>query len=148
MRRATWLCTLAVLSSACATHRAYPNGLECGNRSPILLVAQAIPSASAVPCLDGLPRGFSTAETIIERDRVSARIRTDDDQNTALLTFKASCLGGAHASTELEVGCVSWTFDAALDQVERQMLIGAVVLVTREAIQADVRDGFIEDTDL
>lgn len=138
---------VVIVAASCATDHAYPDGIACGNRSPVLLMAQAVPTADAVPCLDGLPAGFSHADTTIRAGHISASVRADRN-GTATLTFEETCEPGANSIIERRGGCLSWEFAEAVPFEVREELETLVVFVTRADIQVAVRDGFLEDAEL
>ncbi len=148
-RRAILAAILAALiTTACATGDAYPDGLSCGRRSPALLMTQAIPTSDAVPCLDDLPDGFTQSDATIRAGHVSVTLLSDRHGTAATLIFEDACRSGADAVTLREGGCVSWDFAADIDDQVRQELEALVLWTTRAEIQADVRAGFIEDAEL
>lgn len=148
--RRTILVVMAVVivATSCATNHAYPDGIACGNRSPVLLMAQAVPTTDAVPCLDELPAGFSHADTTIRDGHIRASLRSDRNGTAATLTFEETCQPGADSTIERSGGCLSWEFADAVPFEVREELQTLVVFITRADIQADVRDGFIEDAEL
>ncbi|MDQ4133206.1 MAG: phosphatase PAP2 family protein [Actinomycetota bacterium] len=65
---------------------------ECGTGSSVILMAQAVPSASAVPCIDSLPAGWSFARANIHNG--SARFSLDSDRagsKAVSVTLAADC---------------------------------------------------------
>jgi hypothetical protein len=42
---------------------------ECSTSSTVILMAQAVPSASAIPCIDSLPAGWSFGEATVHSGR-------------------------------------------------------------------------------
>ncbi len=66
--------------------------LECGQLPPMWLQAQAVPSASLVPCVESLPAGWSFAQANVERGE-------------AVLTFDHDRGGDSALVARLRSGC-------------------------------------------
>ena len=75
----------------------YVNTVGCESREPLWLMAQAVPSASLVPCVPVLPVGWTLADVKVQDGR--ARISFDTDRAGAaavVVELTASCeLAGA-----------------------------------------------------
>jgi tRNA A-37 threonylcarbamoyl transferase component Bud32/membrane-associated phospholipid phosphatase len=73
------------------------SAVGCDSREPLWLMAQAVPSASLVPCLQNLPAGWTLADVKVQDGR--ARISFDTDRAGAaavVMELTASCdLAGA-----------------------------------------------------
>jgi tRNA A-37 threonylcarbamoyl transferase component Bud32 len=55
-----------------------PGGADCGTNDVMILMAQAVPSASSVPCVASLPAGWKLDTIEVERDR--GEFSLDSDQ--------------------------------------------------------------------
>jgi hypothetical protein len=75
----------------------YARDVDCDSREPLWLMAQAVPSASLVPCVPLLPVGWTLADVKVQDGR--ARISFDTDRAGAaavVVELTASCdLAGA-----------------------------------------------------
>lgn len=149
-RLSTLAATVALVAASCATHHGFARDeIRCGQRSPFLLMAQAIPTAEAVPCLHQLPTGVTLEETTIRDGHVQLDFRSDRyGRSAATLTFEAICRLDAAVTIPASGGCLSWDFSPDLPRDVATELQAQVGLVSREQIQADVRDGFIKDAEL
>ncbi len=82
------------------------SGVGCDSREPLWLMAQAVPSASLVPCVQLLPVGWTLAAVKVQDGR--AHISFDTDRaGTAAVTVEltASCdLAGATEVTSEQSG--------------------------------------------
>jgi len=75
----------------------YTSNLDCTRQEPLWLMAQAVPSASLVPCVQLLPVGWTLADVLVQDGR--ARITFDNDRvgkGVVVVELAASCdLAGA-----------------------------------------------------
>jgi hypothetical protein len=80
--------------------------VDCESREPLWLMAQAVPSASLVPCVQLLPVGWTLAAVKVQDGR--ARISVDTDRAGAaavVVELTASCdLAGATEVTSEQSG--------------------------------------------
>ena len=138
MKRASSIVVLiALLGAACSAQDALtiPN---CSGEGPVLIMAQSVPTASQIPCLDGLPEGWSFAHGDISES--GSRFTFDSDRagdDAAVLSLRSSCEVGdavsirtdwaaidgydrnialdpsfrAERSYVFDGGCVQWHFD-------------------------------------
>jgi len=82
----------------------------CGNGRAMQLMAQAVPSATRLPCVEALPIGWgvSTAETV--KDKAIFAVGVGGSGDTVTVTLTASC-PEAIAGTQqipIEGGCVTY----------------------------------------
>jgi tRNA A-37 threonylcarbamoyl transferase component Bud32/membrane-associated phospholipid phosphatase len=69
--------------------------LRCAPHEPILLMAQSVPTASLVPCIENLPAGWSLDDVVVGNDR-SRFTLTSDRGGVLVVELTASCdLAGA-----------------------------------------------------
>jgi tRNA A-37 threonylcarbamoyl transferase component Bud32 len=70
-------------------------GLRCAPHEPLLLMAQSVPTASLVPCIENLPAGWSLGDMVVGNDR-SRFVMTSDRGGVLAVELAASCdLAGA-----------------------------------------------------
>ena len=68
------------------------SGLECSELAPMWLQAQAVPSASLVPCAGSLPAGWSLAQANVHRGEASLTFDHDRAGDGALVArLRARC---------------------------------------------------------
>jgi len=138
VRRAGILIAVAaLLAAACAAQDSLTLP-DCSGEGPVLIMAQSVPTASQIPCLNGLPEGWSFAHGDISESG-SAFIFDSDraGDDAAVLSFGDSCDVGdairfehswpdiegydrniavdpsfrAERSYVFDGGCVRWSFD-------------------------------------
>jgi hypothetical protein len=64
------LVVVAIASAGCGSDLATPAGVpECEPSGELVIIAQAVPSATLVPCIDTLPIGWEFAGMDVRRDR-------------------------------------------------------------------------------
>jgi tRNA A-37 threonylcarbamoyl transferase component Bud32/membrane-associated phospholipid phosphatase len=70
-------------------------GLRCVPHEPLVLMAQSVPTASLVPCIEILPAGWTLGDVVVGNDR--SRFTVDSDRGGVLVVeLAASCdLAGA-----------------------------------------------------
>jgi membrane-associated phospholipid phosphatase/tRNA A-37 threonylcarbamoyl transferase component Bud32 len=80
--------------------------VDCGHLEPLWLMAQSVPSASLVPCVQVLPVGWSVAEVAVNNGRSLITLDHDRGGNAAVvITLTASCdLTGATEVTSEQPG--------------------------------------------
>jgi membrane-associated phospholipid phosphatase/tRNA A-37 threonylcarbamoyl transferase component Bud32 len=96
--------TLAVLAASLfivvqATHLLSPvqdlpiaKPPECGTSSTVILMAQAVPSASAVPCIDVLPAGWTFGQAVVHNGRGRFWLNSDQAGHRAVVvTLSHAC---------------------------------------------------------
>jgi hypothetical protein len=134
--------------------------VNCGHLEPLWLMAQSVPSASLVPCVQLLPVGWSVAEVAVNNGRSVITLDHDRGGRAALvvrLTAAAACdLAGAkkvssevprasrwsRASDNTRIytfagGCVTQRFSAAAPSAPRMSDTAAteVGFITREDLR-------------
>jgi hypothetical protein len=68
------------------------HALDCGRLEPLWLEAQAVPSASLVPCVRSLPAGWSVAEVAVNDGRSVVTLNHDRAGSSAVvLRLTAAC---------------------------------------------------------
>ncbi len=172
--RAAWaIAVVPIVVAACAVEEALPPP-SCADGGSALLVAQSVPTASQIPCLDRLPDGWDV--TSVSVDQSGTVVRFDSDRaggGAATLRVEAACdvSGAVSAPSELSGaarydridrlepgfrarryyvfpgGCVSWTFDFDDDaSATESVAIGeALSLVSRRALNDSIRESFIDE---
>jgi tRNA A-37 threonylcarbamoyl transferase component Bud32 len=82
------------------------NDLGCGDLEPLWLMAQSVPSASLVPCVQFLPAGWSVAEVAVNNGRSVITLDHDRAGKRALVVrLTAACdLAGATEVTSEQSG--------------------------------------------
>jgi tRNA A-37 threonylcarbamoyl transferase component Bud32 len=75
--------------------------LRCAPHEPLLLVAQSVPTASLVPCVENLPAGWSLGDVVVGNDR-SRFTMTSDRGGVLVVDLTASCdlTGAAEVTSE------------------------------------------------
>lgn len=162
---------LLAATTACST-RELLDAPRCQGGSSII-ATQSVPTAELIPCFNRLPEGwsYSTVDideggTVVELDSDragtgAATLRFDDSCSIGDAVQVPSDLDGAdrfdfverlepgfRARTYylFEGGCVSWRFDFDNDAsaTESVAIEGAVMLVSRDDIDANIRETFID----
>ncbi len=161
------------LLGACSVEEAVPVPY-CEGSDSALIVAQSVPSADLVPCLAGLPAGWDADEVIINQNGTVVRMDSDRaGLGSARLHFGTTCnLGeavsvpsdqdGAEAFEYIEQidpgfraqryylfsgGCVWWVFefDAGASATHSIELQDQLVLISRQAVNENIRQVFIDE---
>jgi membrane-associated phospholipid phosphatase/tRNA A-37 threonylcarbamoyl transferase component Bud32 len=76
---------------------------ECGAHSTVLVMAQAVPSATRVPCLDALPSGWRFGQADVRDGFASFSLRSDQSGPRAVrvtLTARCDVTGQSQISTD------------------------------------------------
>lgn len=172
-RRLALALTVSVAAVACSVEQVMP-APDCAEGGSALIVAQSVPSASLVPCLESLPEGWVVATVRIDQD--GTRVALDSDRagvGAAVLRLEAECdtAGAVSSPSELEGaerfdliervdpsfrasrfyrfpgGCVWWSFDFDRDaSATESVAIGEVLgLVPRDALNENIRETFIDE---
>ena len=78
--------------------------LPCAPHEPLVLMAQSVPTASLVPCVELLPAGWTLGDVVVGNDR--SRFTLTSDRGGVLVTeLTASCdLAGAAELTSEQPG--------------------------------------------
>jgi hypothetical protein len=174
--RAAWgIAIVAVLvgAVACSVEEALP-APDCVEGDSALIVAQSVPSAEFVPCLDPLPDGWTVDTVSIDQD--GTVIRFDSDRagsGAAELRYAGTCdvhdavavpseIDGAARFDRPERlepgfreqrfyvftgGCVWWEFDfvAGASATLSVGLGDGLELVSRAALNESIRESFIDE---
>ena len=140
----------------------------CGTGDVMVLMAQAVPTAEAVPCIDSFPAGWKGDDVVIERDRGRFRLEAPGHQVEVTLRPPEDCsIEGATEIPSDEVGMRRYervrqlppdvrvtrtylseggcaTYDFAFDDVATASLVGqldsALRLQPRHELVAEVED--------
>jgi tRNA A-37 threonylcarbamoyl transferase component Bud32 len=116
---------------------------SCGTGTTMQLMAQSVPTAARVPCVEEVPIGWSTDTSTIVRDKAVFLLTTNSSSGTVTVTFALECPPSPDASTRVlpvEGGCVTYetnvpegtpgvpSFDpgGGLSFVDRQEIVDAV----------------------
>lgn len=163
----------AGLLSACAIEDSIP-APSCSTGGSHLIIAQSVPTASQVPCLDFLPTGWTVSQVSVNQDR--SVITLDSDRagsGAAVLRLDASCdvTDAISAPSEFpsaerfdhverlapgfradrfyvfDGGCVSWSFDFDEDASATEAIaVGdALGLVSRKELNDGLRETFVDE---
>jgi hypothetical protein len=164
--------SFALAASACSVEEVLPLP-NCVNGDSALIVAQSVPTAEWVPCLESLPPGWEKSTMNVNED--GTVITFDSDRagsNAAVGRFFETCdLGEAvqvrseHESAErfefvervtpgfrarrfyvFEGGCASWEFDFD-DGAPAALsieLVDAFTLYSRAELNEGIRSSFID----
>ena len=163
---AVTLCAAALVSSCGIEERARP---DCEDRyvDTLVVMAQSVPSAELVPCLDALPAGWSFVET--ESDQDGSEMVLDSDRGgmrALVVTLHERCdhrgadqvpsdepgtrryeriraLAPSYSSVryyEFEGGCVVYDFDLGADRVSSLVNEASLMLgfVSRDELHDQV----------
>jgi membrane-associated phospholipid phosphatase/tRNA A-37 threonylcarbamoyl transferase component Bud32 len=77
----------------------YADALPCTDPEPLWLIAQSVPTASAVPCVRSLPAGWTVAHVTVTRGRSTLTFDHDRAGAGAMVaTFSARCDPGGAAA--------------------------------------------------
>jgi hypothetical protein len=167
--------TFAVTAAAtgCSVEQTLPPP-DCEEGGTGLIVAQSVPTASQIPCLLTLPTGWSVtrvkvnenhSEVVFNSDRAgddAATMRLDDGCDVRHTVSAPSDLPAADRYDYVERlqpsfrgeryyvfpgGCVWWrfAFDSGASATEAVAITEALLLVSREDLQRNVRDSFIDE---
>lgn len=92
MRRTlVFVLAVGLAASACSVEEQI-GAPSCFGDGPVLIVAQSVPGASLIPCLDSLPAGWVVASTVIDQD--GSVVRFDSDRagaGAARLSYAETC---------------------------------------------------------
>jgi tRNA A-37 threonylcarbamoyl transferase component Bud32 len=83
---------------------------NCGTGRTMQLMAQAVPTATQLPCIDDLPLGWGTEQASIVRDRATFTVGIGSDlTNPVIVTLAATCPTDTSLQTiPVEGGCVTY----------------------------------------
>jgi tRNA A-37 threonylcarbamoyl transferase component Bud32 len=144
-----------------------PDPPGCGPDSTAVLSAQAVPSATTVPCVLGLPSGWHSEGGTVRTGESRFSLTTgEQERRIVTVTLAGTCdpAGARSVATDepgterfdddgspaqdprrfyrFAGGCVTYEFstDVASDRELRNLADAALGFVTRERVAADVRD--------
>jgi tRNA A-37 threonylcarbamoyl transferase component Bud32 len=83
---------------------------DCGTSRTMQLMAQAVPTATQLPCIDDLPLGWGTEQASVVNDRATFTVGIGSDlTNAVVVTLVASCpTDGSVQTLPVEGGCVTY----------------------------------------
>jgi len=115
---------------------------DCGTTRTMQLMAQAVPTATQLPCIDDLPLGWGTEQASVVKDKAIFTVGIGSDlTNAVVVTLTATCPTDASAQTiPVDGGCVTYalppgtepgsvpSFDdgGGLRLMDRSELVGSV----------------------
>ena len=164
---------LGLVAAACSVEHALPVP-DCQRGESALIVAQSVPTADFVPCLDPLPTGWVADTTKIDQDGTVIRLSSDRaGAGAASLHYAETCEVGEAVSVPSDQegaeafeyveriehgfradrhyvfagGCVWWEFDFDADASATLSieLQDRLTLVTREFLNESIRENFIDE---
>lgn len=172
-RAAALALTASLVAAGCSIEQATP-APDCAEGGAGLIVAQSVPSASMIPCLEPLPEGWSVAAVRVDQDGTMVTFDSDRaGDGAAILRLEPDCdasgavsspsdIEGAERSDLIERvdpsfrasrfyrfpgGCVSWSFDfdRGASATESVAIGDTLELVSRDAINENIRETFIDE---
>jgi hypothetical protein len=149
-----------------------PPSCETGGSG--LIVAQSVPSATQIPCLTGMPAGWSVSTVKVNEHHSVVTLDSDRaGDGAAVLRFEDACdvSDAVSAPSELplaerydaieqvrpsfraqrfyvfEGGCVYWAFDfdAGVSATESVAIGDALALVSRADLQRSISETFLDE---
>ncbi len=83
---------------------------DCGTSRTMQLMAQAVPTAAQLPCIDDLPLGWGTEQASVVNDKATFTVGIGSDlTNAVVVTLAATCPTDASVQTiPVEGGCVTY----------------------------------------
>ncbi len=176
LRRRATAATLLIAGAlgACSVEQTVPPPY-CERAGSGLIVAQSVPAATQVPCLDDLPAGWSVATVRVNEHHTVITMDSDRaGDGAATLRFEQACDvdDAASAPSDLppaerydaieqvrpsfkaerfylfEGGCVSWTFafDRGVSATQSVAVGESLVLFSRASLQQQIDEQFVEET--
>jgi hypothetical protein len=118
----------------------------CGTDRTMLLMAQAVPSADQLPCLDVTPLGWQVLSTSVLRDRATFVLGVDAEEPLVEVVLTRECATAeadpSATFTEVEGGCVRYTEHVpdGLEPVPSFDRGGGLSYVPRDRLAAYVQD--------
>lgn len=157
----------SVASTGCSVRDTLPAPV-CGPDSSVIIVAQSVPTASYVPCLGPMPPGWSVTTVEVNQDHSVIMLDSElAGQEAAVLRLDEDCpvVGAASLSTDSNRlarrhvidrtsssfrattyyrfvgGCVTlaFDFDRGVSAAQAEALEDALVLITRDEFNEDIR---------
>lgn len=164
---------LLLVTWGCAVDEVLP-APDCREGSSILIVAQSVPDAHLVPCLEPMPEGWSVSAVAV--DQSETKIRLDSDRagdGAAVLSFRSSCdiseatavasdISQAERFDEIRRlepgfravrsyvfpgGCISWTFDFddEASATESVAIGSSLSVVSRRELNERLHASFLDE---
>jgi len=83
---------------------------DCGTSRTMQLMAQAVPTATQLPCIDDLPVGWGTEQASVVNDKATFTVGVGSDlTNAVVVTLVETCPTDASVQTiPVEGGCVTY----------------------------------------
>ena len=83
---------------------------DCGTTRTMQLMAQAVPTATQLPCIDHLPLGWGTEQASVVKDKALFTVGIGSDlTNAVVVTLVATCPTDASVQTiPVDGGCVTY----------------------------------------
>jgi hypothetical protein len=82
-----------------------PDVPECGTSDLMVLMAQSVPTAPAIPCVSSFPAGWEASEVTVKHDRSRFRLEADDHRVEVTLQRPQACdVTGAKEVPSEELG--------------------------------------------
>jgi len=91
VKAARALAALVLLGAGLAGCAAVDTTPRCEPTQRLGLLAQAVPSASYVPCIDDLPAGWSFHDLDVDDDGASFELRSDRSSRPVVVRFAETC---------------------------------------------------------
>jgi hypothetical protein len=91
---------------------------SCGDGTTMQLMAQAVPTATRVPCIDDVPIGWSVDTSTIVRDKAVFTLNMSSATEMVTVTLEATCSATPDASTQVQQidgGCVTYETNASAE---------------------------------
>jgi hypothetical protein len=101
---------------------------ECGTEDVMILMAQAVPSATAVPCVAAVPAGWGIGDVQIKRDRGRFELRASGNQVQVTLRPPEEC--SVDAATEIASDQAGMRRFEALEQLPPALRMTRTYLFT------------------
>jgi len=90
---------------------------DCGTTRTMQLMAQAVPTATQLPCIDDLPLGWGTEQASVVKDKAVFTVGIGSDlTNAVVVTLAATCPTDASVQTiPVDGGCVTYEVPPGTD---------------------------------
>ncbi len=90
---------------------------NCGTNRTMQLMAQSVPTATRLPCVDALPLGWGAATTTVVRDKATFIVAIGADLGSPVtVTLTATCPTDTAAQViQVEGGCVTYEIPPGTD---------------------------------
>lgn len=163
----------SLVAGGCSVQETLP-APDCFEGGSGLIVAQSVPTADLVPCLNGLPDGWALDSVTVNQDGTVVRLDSDRaGDEAALLRFVEVCdlgeaipvPGGLEGAERFELiervergfrasrfyvfpgGCAWWEFDFApgVTSALSVELGDRLQLISRVSLNEGIRESFIDE---